>query len=477
MTVSVGSYLQIAGDAWIGASNVTSQHATASGITGGIAAAGATVSSATANGTTRVDVTSQASGSVGGRLTVNASGWDGTYSEATSGSGGVVEGAAAVANTGNYSQTIARLGTAGAGITAGAVDVAAGHTADFDGRVNTLRASVVGMSGAVSSHSVDSLVQAAIADGARLVTYDLTVLASNHSRKHYFGDSAFQVEAGSGGILDAAAVSGWSTIRHETESLLGQGADVRVVGSWEDPGRANIAAVNQVSAKDSVRLDSGGAISVALATSRIDANLIGRSVIGDGARLETVGDLNVGVRTAANVHASANAKTYGASGAAQGYSASQVQATERVRVGRGAQIVTEGDANFYAGRDADGWDSAITAIPRTDLFNKTALPIATNPDADAVITRSGLIDIEEDASVRTVGDMYLLTANGNLVADGQGTGTDLYRSIVEDIIEMFYDGDLALHIRSGKSTRSIRKRRHRPRHAGIRDQKQAVSRV
>ena len=121
VTVSVGSKLEISGDAWIGASNVTRQQATVSGIVGGVAAAGASVAEATANGTTRAIMTSQASGSVGGRLTVNASGADETYSEATSGSGGVAAGAAAAATTRNYSNTVAQLGTASAGIKAGAM--------------------------------------------------------------------------------------------------------------------------------------------------------------------------------------------------------------------------------------------------------------------------------------------------------------------------------------------------------------------
>ena len=147
--------------------------------------------------------------------------------------------------------------------------MAASHTADFDGKVNTIHASVVGMSGAISVHDVNSRVQAAIANAARLETYDLAVLARNVSRKNRYSNSAFQVEAGSGGIFDGAAASGTSTVRHETDVLLGKDAHVDVVGSWEDPGRTDFTAINEVLANEAVRLDSGGAISVALATSKL----------------------------------------------------------------------------------------------------------------------------------------------------------------------------------------------------------------
>src|SRR5690606_31557147 len=104
------------------------------------------------------------------------------------------------------------LGTAGAGINAGAVDVLASHTADFDAKVNSVRASVLGMSGAISVHEVNSRVHAGIRGGARLVTRDLTVLASNVSRKNFYAGSGYQVEAGSGGIFDAAAAASASTV-------------------------------------------------------------------------------------------------------------------------------------------------------------------------------------------------------------------------------------------------------------------------
>src|SRR5690606_38389919 len=118
-------------------------------------------------------------------------------------------------------------------------------------------------------------------------------------------------------------------------------------GDWTSPGRTDFVALNEVQAQDAVRLDSGGAIAVAHADSIVNANLVGRALVANGAKISTSGNLNVGVRTGTDIQTSANAKTYGLSGAASGLSTSAVQATEHVRVGQNAQIETEGSANFY----------------------------------------------------------------------------------------------------------------------------------
>ena len=57
--------------------------------------------------------------------------------------------------------------------------------------------------------------------------------------------------------------------------------------------------------------------------------------------------------------------------------------------------------------------------------------------------------------MRTVGDIYLLTDNGSASAYGQGIGTDLYRSLLEELAKAFRDDDTALHLRAGKSTREV----------------------
>ncbi len=450
---TIGSTLQIGSNVRVLAGNATSQRAEVTGVTGGIAALGANVANANAESSTRAIVHESVTGHLGGSLSVNAAGLDGTYSKAFSGSGGLIAGAAAVANTSNASTTTAELG-ADDGLSARTIDVSASHEAQYNGEVDSLNASVLGASGSVTSHDIDATVNARILDEAALTAYDLSVLAQNVTRKPALVGNGFNAKAGSGGIAGGAAVVSRSDIDLTTNVHVGDGAAINVIGEWADPGRTNFIAVNDIVVRDRVKLDVGGAISVARSESRADVDASANVKMGSDVTLDTVGTAVLGARTRADVETSANAKTYGAAGAAQGISESNIRATEFVHVGADTSIRTDGDISLYAGRDAEGRENALRAIARTDLYNKTAFPVETDPEADAIISRSGTITVAGGAKLRSVGDVNLLTANGYALSDGQGTGTDLYRALAEDIADAF-GADVSLKLRGGSSRSSV----------------------
>ncbi|HBD37864.1 MAG TPA: hypothetical protein DC084_30210, partial [Cupriavidus sp.] len=101
-------------------------------------------------------------GQAGATLTVQAIGTDETTAQAMSGSGGLISGAAAVADTRNQSRTTAALGggTSSQALLAtgsggdGKIVVDALHTARFNGEVDSVNAALVGASGALTRHDV-----------------------------------------------------------------------------------------------------------------------------------------------------------------------------------------------------------------------------------------------------------------------------------------------------------------------------------
>jgi hypothetical protein len=463
VTASLGSALNVDGDVDVLASTTTKQEATVSGLALGLVAAGAHLADVEVDTTTRATVANTVTGTVDGTLSVDATGNDDSFAGAVAGSGGVVAGAAAKATTDSDSETVAKLGggnTTGL-LTAQAVAVEAQHTTTFNGQTNSLSAGLLGASGAIAGHDVDATVTADLLAGAKLQTYDLTVLAQNNVRKPWLAAGAYNATAGSGGLVGGAASSSDSDIDIDTSVNIGAGASVAVIGDEDNPGKTNFTAVNDIEARDKTKLDAGGAIAVALAESEIRVNRADASVnMGEDATLDSVGVVNMGARTKADVETSANAKTYGVAGAAQGQSTSDIHTSNDVTIGSNASVRADGNVNLYAGRDASGEVNNLRAVARTDLWNKTALPIETDPEADASISQDNKIDLdkaegETGALVRSVGDISLLATRGTTLADGQGTGKDLYRELAAEIASAFSNlfggGDVSLDVKGGSS--------------------------
>src|SRR5262249_20062697 len=158
-------------DVTISASNTTDQYATTTGVAAGAVAAGFNFSTSTSNTSTTASL-----GDLGAitaaSLSVNATRPDPNYASATPGSGRLVAGNPGSAPTSATSTVNASIGGASDAthfynLTNG-LTVAAAHTANFDGSTDSVNASAVGGSGAFLKHSVDSTVNATIADSAEI---------------------------------------------------------------------------------------------------------------------------------------------------------------------------------------------------------------------------------------------------------------------------------------------------------------------
>ncbi len=452
VAVEVNSPLNISENAQILASNYTSQSASTSGASGGFVGAGAHNANADAVSATTAMLRGEASTTIGGLLSINATGKDDVYADAVAGSGGVVSGAAAVADTSTLSNTNAKIEGS---VVAHSMSIGASHHTNFDGQVSSVNAAVLGASGALTRHEINSVVKAIIDDAAEITTQDLMVVAENTVEKKPLS-SGYNANAGAGGLLQGAAAQSISTIDSTANVVIGNNSQINVIGDRYDPGRTDFRAANNIFASDKARLDTGGAISVARAESKILSTNTATITMGTGSTILSVGVVNLGTTTRAELQTSANAKTYGLAAAAQGHSESTINSINRIELGENAAIRADGDIFLYAGRDGDGAVNRIRANAYTDLFNKTAVPISTNPRADGAINQTNQILTAEGSSVRSVGSISLITTEGSSIAHGQGSGKDLYRQLLEDVGEAFSNlvggGDISLDIKGGSST-------------------------
>ncbi len=467
----------------ITAASDSKQSATVSGISVSLLLAlGSNESTATATTRTEAHVGKGVT-VTGGALRIEAIGVDNDYAEAASGSGGLISGAAASADVVSRTTTRAWIEGNDAGVRK-AIDVqslaiAADHTAIVNSRASSVNAAAVGLSGAWATNRVHSAVESAIGDNALVDTKDLTVNASNRTRKPLLSD--YNVESGSGGLLNGAAAKSETNVANDTAATIGTGAEVSVTGTRDAPGRFDLNALNDVEARDRAKLDAGGAIAIARAESIIRYENVenpnapraneARVAVGDNATLTSVGDINLAARTlirgtdgagarTAGIETNANAKTYGLAGAAEGNSIARASTADTVIIGSGASLRSMDDINLLAGRNSGGAENDIYVSARTDLWNKTAFPIVTDPQADGEILQRNTVDIRTGAELGSVRDVNLVTDDGLTKAVGYGIGKDLYRealaAVGSAISGAFGGGPVNLDIHGGSTTVAAR---------------------
>lgn len=458
--INEGTLLDIGGDVGVFANADGVASATVSGLAlGGLLAVGANDALAKSSSITTAKVAAlrddrEDGTSIDGSLTVQANGVDGTYASATAGAGGLIAGAAAKAETDNRSTTLAQLESAPT--VDGRIVVRAQHGAHFNGLADSTSASLFGASGGRTGNTVVAVVDARIARSApaaaavNLRAGGLTLMADNAAYKISNG---YDLTAGAGGLLGGAAARTYSSVSLQTNATIGPNAELRLRDTTG--GGATVSAVNRVNLSDRVKLDAGGAIAVARAESEIVATMLAQATLGANALLDSVGDVYFSAGNQGSVFSSANAKTYGLAGAAQGRSRAVIDADGIVAISGGARIRSDGNIALAAGRDASGAADSLSAIARTDLYNKTVFPVETNPDADAVVWHDSALDIKAGSRVNAVRDIQLIADRGVVVADGQGIGKDMYRAAIAAIASFFSNlfggGDVNLDIHGGSS--------------------------
>lgn len=472
-SVGGGSTLAASGSSTVSAENYTSQRAVVSGISVGIVALGANLADAESNTVTHATLGDNVSAS-GNALNVSASGKDINRADATSGSGGVVSGAAASADTSSTSNTLATTGSGDSShqISVGSLDIRAAHTTQFNGSVDSLNASIVGASGASANHLVSSTVFAGIGTGGRVNANSVTVGADNLSHKFWLGagtaaqdaamnpDNAdWNINSGSGGLIDLPAGSSKTRITHATTASVGEDAVVHVLMPSVGNGIFNMDAYNEIIAHDKAKLDSGGAVAVAKAVSHVFVDNAAASVVfGPYAQVVSdVGNINAGARSRVNLATRASADTYGLAGAPSGEAYSVYNGNNQAVVSDGALIrADDGSVNLAGGQSSGGTPTNIVANANVNLWNKTAFPIVTEPDAQSNIVNNASVRLLGTSSVEAAADIALSADKGNVTANATGIGKDIYREtageIASGISNLFGGDDVSFDIHGGSTS-------------------------
>ena len=475
MTSVSGSTINSGGQVSITAETSTDQTSKASGLAFGLIAAGSNNALSQSNTTTTSTVVNM-NGITAGGLNITATGDDKNFSTAVAGSGGIVAGAASSSDTSTTSTTEASATTTGGAgntyvidVSTGLVDINATHTGNFGGTVDSTQASLVGASGADLDHQVLSTVKAELGDYASVRATNLTIEAKNNVFNRFrnssgavvgYQNAEWNVNSGSGGLLNLPAGKANVNIIQNTEANIGNNADIRLLALGAGVSELRIEAFNDVITEQKAKLDSGGAI--ATAKSVVELAAVQNATVNIGSNstlLVDLGNINVGAWNNAKMEGRASATTYGIAGAPNGHSWANLGVANIVNIGADSRIEAsngfapsdgsmprQATVNIFAGRSPELGDrfskesvaSNVNIKTTIDLFNNSAIPIPGSPDAQANVVINATVnqgtsnntnvsDTVPLVGILAAGDITIGAERGDITLSAVGFGTDIYR--------------------------------------------------
>lgn len=467
----MGSAINAIGAVVIGAENKTRQTAEAWGLNGGIVAAGANIARANSNTQTTAMLVDHL-GIAAGSLSLTATGSDSNTANATAGSGGIVAGSAAKAETSATSVTRAATETTIVptiavpakvmSVLGGTVSIAALHTTNVAGYVDSTQASIAGASGATLVHNVNATVDAHLGKYAAVRAANLAISARNLTRNYFRGETspgsiapdaaAWSVNSGSGGLINLPAGSATVRISHATNASIGDDADIHLIAAGIGRSVLSLEAFNDIVSHQKSRLDSGGAIATAAA--HVDIQIPSATATAFfGANSEIIvdfGDIKVAASGNANLDGRAAATTYGLAGAPTGLAYAVYNGLNTIDVGRNVRLeATDGSVTLATGYDLAGATSTMTLHTSVDLYNKTAIPLNGTPDARSNVANNSAITVQPDPAggakgIRAADTITLKATRGTMNTSAVGLGKDIYREILAKIasaISNLFGGD------------------------------------
>ena len=386
------------------AENTVVQTADTSGISaaGGFAT-GTNIGNTTSNLKTKVDIKGSSADSNINNLTANANSYA-DIDNNVNGDGGAIADVSPYASKVNNNYTAdTDVVIGGTWNTAGSFDAQAVNGMDIDLKSDAVRAAVVGGSGTWLDNTINNAANV-IVNGASITTGGAqSYIAQNNV--DYAGEIA---GSGYGGLNvnatdysdDLDFTAGVDIIKNEE---TGRSSNLHSVG---DGGSITAFANTQgdITAKNSLK--SAGVIPVALAFSDYDidynnsVNVSGSSLTTDKAdadiTLAATDDTVVKLETIADTQC-------GAVGAASAEADNTFDRANKINVDGSSTMLSTKDINLYAGADASGGKSNLNLQVLADAYNKTAVPVYTDPKLNNHMAQSNQIEMAGNAqSVRHI---------------------------------------------------------------------------
>lgn len=401
------------------AENNVEQTSSVAGITAsGLIASGTNIGETNSDLKTNVSLNGSSDSSKINSLTVNANSKADVTNNVNGDGGSAIDASPYAAQSTNNVKSDTTVNMSGKWTVAGDMDVNALHENNIDIIADALKASVVGYSGVHSDNTVTNntavkLDNASVATGGsqdisarNTIDYDSRVTGSGYGVAQgaaVWAEDEITMEAGvnlkessltAGGAVDISALTG--------------DAEYKSVG---DP----TADINK-----EVTIKSAGVVAGTYAESTDTITFTNNINVGAGSSIATVGDntaddaditLEAADRT--NFTDIVTADTQGGViGAAGTKLTNNITRTNNINVGGMIDSINVGgtvdsinvrdtiDSNYDANFDA-GDSSVLNLTLKSNAYNKTAAPLATNPSISGIVTQNSAIDFASGSTVKS----------------------------------------------------------------------------
>ena len=412
-------------DIRINANSTTSQNADATGVSVGYLALGATVTYATSDVDTKVDIGSGVVSSTmrSGDLVLAANGVDTNQASSTAGSGGIYSGAASIARTTDTSTAEVNVAS-GANLIGGLVSISAQHTDNYKAKVNSLSAAAVGASGADAKHNATTTAQVTIGNDALLSSSGadpMTIMAQSNFNQVGSGDSA---KAAAGGAINGSAALSRADITATTKVVYGDRVTLRSgADPVHNPGGIITTAIAHATINDTVSLTAGGLIQGAGVNSTVNATFNNTIVTGASNDWQTWGEIQAGTYSLANVKTDSAVSTYGLAGVGVAIGETILTSNDVVTIGGGGTVLRGfGNVNLTPGR-VGGGSFETTLIAQSNATGYVRALIAI-PDATATARSyaNATLTVASGASIESAQNVILGGYHGFLQGSASGVG-------------------------------------------------------
>ena len=414
------------------AENNVTQTASVAGITAsGLVASGTNIGKTNSDIKTNVSLNGSSDNSKINSLTVNANSKADITNNVNGDGGSAIDASPYAAQSSNNVKSDTTVNMSGNWTVAGDMDVNALHENNIDIIADALKASVVGYSGVHSKNKVVNNTAVKL-DNASVVTGGSQDISARNTIDY---DSSV---TGSGyGVAQGAAVWAEDDITSDAKVNVNS-SKLDAKGSIDINALTGDAAYNGIdkpaaAVNKEVTIKSAGVVAGTYAESTDTINFTNNINIGNGSSIKTTGtdidnaDITITAADRTNFNDIVTADTQGGViGAAGTKLTNNITRTNNINVG--GTVDSNYDANFDAG------DSSVLNLTlKSNAYNKTAAPLATNPSISGVVTQNSAIDFASGSTVKSFRNINAAAGVGDTTVakesktwrwvDGGETGT------------------------------------------------------
>lgn len=377
---------------------------------------------------------------IGGTFEAAATGAAYLFGNAVSGKGGLVT--AFASDLLLEMRSVTELDISGAGIDAREIILRTDRSFDFESNSDSLAVSLADFGATRQTNSVENTQRLSV--GADLSANFVTIASNTEITKRAID---FNGVTGSFGGLNIGALTSRTEVLSDARIELGS-ATITQRSTSNDPrndtGFVRVLMNADYDLTDRITGDMGGAVALphlsstllvgdlqddaAKSVSRIDAN---------GAVIDANGDVTLAVRNDAQMNSETYVRTYGFAGRARAKAHTTFRNDADIALGGGTMIDSRrGTVSLLVGADLNGAQD-ISQHAEARVFNRTAIPLNSDPDVVATVVQSNAVTVQAGATVLAARDINVNATGGLVDAYAYGSAIDAYSEAAEGVVNFF----------------------------------------